>query len=141
MPLASWIFLLALLGYMAYAISVSKRGQSTYKQAWHQLIYRKRSTTIDKERDESLVQSNGAASHARSIKYPKTTTFFAILYSLLIIATLLMSESLSGYRLLHKLRRNFPTDTCQNLVLSTMNRHPRDCSTLSRRSRCRSFAF
>lgn len=103
-PLASWLFLLALVGYIAYSIASSKQNNTTNhtKEAWHKLMYRKQAVndpnllqTSDKETEEggSLQQVNGpSSSYANRTKWPKTKTFFSILYSLLVLATLLMSE-------------------------------------------------
>lgn len=94
-PLASWIFLLALMGYIAYAASTSRTRRDS-AESWHKLIYRKRTS------DTALLQTAGAeetsseqkvtTSAMYTTKWPKTSTFFAILYSLLVLATLLMSE-------------------------------------------------
>ncbi|UZJ51148.1 hypothetical protein CBS101457_000468 [Exobasidium rhododendri] len=96
-PLASWLFLLAFLGYIAYAISMRKRSSgNNYKQAWHKLIYRKGHASnaallqsTDKEVEESSTQRSTTL--PSQTRWPKTSTSFSILYSLLVLAALLMN--------------------------------------------------
>lgn len=107
-PLASWIFLLALLGYVAYALSrrAASRGN---RASLHKLIHRRQQApntallqTTEKEAEEAVTQRGtpGTPRSAFAARWPKTMTFLSILYSLLVLATILMSECVNhGARL------------------------------------------
>lgn len=79
-PIASWVFLLMLLGFAVFAVVHSRQGNSkaSAKAPLHRLVYRKG-------------REYGAGKWPGS--WTKTATTFSILYSLLVLATLLMSES------------------------------------------------
>lgn len=79
-PIASWVFLLMLLGLAAFALVHSRRsnnGKAGAKAPLHRLVYRKG-------------REYGAGKWPGS--WTKTATTFSIIYSLLVLATLLMSE-------------------------------------------------
>jgi len=95
-PLASWIFLIGLVGLIAFALNSMRDQSNSNKSPLHRLIYRKKHATA--LNDDGSLEKHSSPSYTSSNSWGSRHTGLAstlsILYSLLVIATLLMSEYL-----------------------------------------------
>lgn len=86
-PLASWIFYLVLAGVV---VVLFRAGRGAVGAPLHKLVYRRQSP------DGALLAETGSDGRSGgkpllAHRWPKTTSGLAILYMLLVVATLLMS--------------------------------------------------
>lgn len=100
-PLASWIFLIGLIGLIVFGLmKLRNQSSNSTKSPLHRLVYRKKHAL--KHGDDGLLENNeknGQTHSSSSIvtqtwgyRHTKLASSLSILYSLLVIATLLMSE-------------------------------------------------
>lgn len=97
-PLASWIFLIGLVGLIVFALNTMRNQSSNIKSPLHRLVYRKKDAAT--LHDDGLLEKDGKVSNSPSVasantwgfKHTKLASTLSILYSLLVAATLLMSE-------------------------------------------------
>ncbi|PWN32715.1 uncharacterized protein FA14DRAFT_77038 [Meira miltonrushii] len=94
-PLASWIFLVGLVGLIVFGLNTMRNQSSSVKSPLHRLVYRKKDAAT--LRDDGLLEKDGGNSpsvvspNTWGFRHTKLASSLSILYSLLVIATLLMN--------------------------------------------------